>query len=57
MPDGNGDCDWRERMRRLEQSVERNSADHDRVWANQELMERNLQTLRAGMVQQKHNVN
>ena len=56
MPEGNGDYDWRERMRRLEDSVERNWADHDRLWANQERTERNIENLRAGLVEQKHNI-
>lgn len=49
MPEGNGDYDWRERMRRLEDSIERNWSDHDRI-------ERNIDKLRAGLVEQKENI-
>ena len=49
MPDGNGDYDWRERMRRLEDSVELNWADHDRI-------SRNIEHLHASMTAQKENV-
>jgi hypothetical protein len=49
MADGNGDYDWRERMRRLEDSIERNWADHDRL-------DRNIERLHAGILQQKENV-
>jgi hypothetical protein len=44
----NGD-DWRERMRRLEESIERNWEDHTRI-------DRNIEGLRASMVAQKENV-
>ena len=56
LPDGNGDYDWRERMRRLEDSVERNWADHDRIWADQELLDRNIRALHASLIEQKENV-
>jgi len=49
MPEGNGSYDWRERMRRLEETVERNWQDHQRI-------DRNIEALRASMVQQKENV-
>ena len=49
MPDGNGDYDWRERMRRLEDSIERNWTDHDRI-------ERNIDKLRASILEQKQNI-
>jgi hypothetical protein len=48
MPDGNGDYDWRKRMRR-EDSVEQNSADH-------EPLERNIQALHASLIEQKENI-
>lgn len=32
MPEGNGNYDWRERMRRLEESVARNWEEHDRIF-------------------------
>ena len=48
MADGNG-YDWRERMRRIEESVEKNWQDHERI-------DRNIEGLRASMVQQKENV-
>ncbi|MBV9304349.1 MAG: hypothetical protein JOY62_15130 [Acidobacteriaceae bacterium] len=49
MPDGNGSYDWRERMERLEQSIQKNWADHERI-------DRNIEGLRQSMVQQKENV-
>jgi len=49
MPDRNGDYDWRERMRRLEDSIERNWADHDRI-------DRNITALHTSMLAQKENV-
>jgi hypothetical protein len=49
MPEGNGDYDWRERMRRLEDSIERNWADHDRI-------DRNLDRLHASILAQKENI-
>jgi predicted nucleic acid-binding Zn-ribbon protein len=56
MPDGNGDYDWRERMRRLEDSVERKWADHERIRASQELFDRNMQKLHSHLVEQKKNI-
>jgi coenzyme F420-reducing hydrogenase delta subunit len=32
VPEGNGNYDWRERMRRLEESVARNWEEHDRIF-------------------------
>ena len=49
MPEGNGNYDWQERMRRLEDTIERNWLDHERI-------DRNIEGLRASMVQQKENV-
>lgn len=49
MPEGNGSSDWHERMRRLEDAIERNWQDHERI-------DRNIEGLRASMVQQKENV-
>ncbi len=49
MAEGNGSYDWNERMRRLEDSIERNWKDHERI-------DRNIEGLRASMVQQKENV-
>jgi uncharacterized coiled-coil protein SlyX len=49
MPDGNGNYDWRERMARLEASVEKNWADHERI-------NRNIEGLHASMTAQKENV-
>lgn len=49
MAEGNGSYDWSERMRRLEESVERNWQDHERI-------DRNIEGLRGSMVQQKENV-
>lgn len=49
MPDTNGDYDWRERMRRLEESIERNWTDHDRI-------ERNIDKLHASILEQKQNI-
>lgn len=49
MAEGNGSYDWNERMRRLEESIEKNWEDHDRL-------DRNIEGLRASMVQQKENV-
>jgi uncharacterized coiled-coil protein SlyX len=45
----NGQNDWRERMRRLEDSIAANWEDHARL-------DRNIEALRASMVQQKENV-
>jgi hypothetical protein len=49
MPDGNGNYDWRERMARLEASIEKNWADHDRI-------NRNIEGLQSSMTAQKENV-
>ncbi|HZQ52269.1 MAG TPA: hypothetical protein VFB14_08735 [Bryobacteraceae bacterium] len=49
MPEGNGNYDWQERMRRMEDAIERNWQDHERI-------DRNIDALRASMVQQKENV-
>jgi predicted nucleic acid-binding Zn-ribbon protein len=49
VPEGNGDYDWQERMRRMEDAIERNWQDHERI-------DRNIDALRASMVQQKENV-
>jgi hypothetical protein len=49
MPEGDGNYDWRERMARLEASIEKNWADHDR-------MDRNIAGLHASMTAQKENV-
>jgi hypothetical protein len=49
VPEGNGNYDWQERMRRIEESIERNLEGHAR-------MDRNIGGLRASMVQQKENV-
>jgi hypothetical protein len=46
MPDGNGNYDWRERMARLEASIEKNWADHERI-------NRNIEGLHASMTAQK----
>ena len=43
-------------MRRLEDSIERNWADHDRNRADQELLDRNIERLHAGLIEQKENV-
>jgi uncharacterized coiled-coil protein SlyX len=45
----NGQNDWRERMQRLEDSIAANWEDHARL-------DRNIEGLRASMVQQKDNV-
>lgn len=49
MAEGNGSYDWNERMKRIEDSIERNWADHDRL-------DRNIAALHASMVEQKKNV-
>jgi hypothetical protein len=50
MPDEpNGKYDWRERMRRIEESVERNWADHDRI-------NRNIEGLHTSIGAQKDTV-
>lgn len=49
MAEGNGSYDWNERMRRLENTIERNWEDHARI-------DRNIEGLRASMVAQKENV-
>jgi coenzyme F420-reducing hydrogenase delta subunit len=49
MADGNGNYDWRERMKRIEDSIERNWADNERI-------DRNIAGLHASMTQQKENV-
>jgi hypothetical protein len=50
MPDeSNGDDDWRERMRRIEDSMERNWADHDHIY-------RNIEGPHLSMKAQKKNV-
>jgi septal ring factor EnvC (AmiA/AmiB activator) len=56
MPDGNGNYDWQERMRRLEESVERNWADHDRIWQNIEALTKDVTALHASMKEQKSNL-
>jgi hypothetical protein len=56
MPDGNDDYDWRERLRRLEDSVERKWSDHDRNWADHELLDPNIRALHASVIEQKENV-
>lgn len=48
MADENG-YDWRERMRSLEESINKNWKDHER-------MDRNIDGLRASLVEQKQNV-
>lgn len=50
MPDDpNGNYDWRERMRRIEESIDRN-------WAKQDRINRNIEGLHASMKVQKENV-
>ncbi len=49
MDEGNGNYDWKERMRRLEDSIAANWEDHQRLDCN-------LKELRASMVEQKKNV-
>jgi hypothetical protein len=50
MPDEpNGNYEWRERMRRIEESMERNWADHNRI-------NRNIEGLHTSMTAQKDNV-
>jgi hypothetical protein len=49
MPEGNGGYDWRERIRRLEDSIKCNCADHDR-------MDRNLDRLHTSILAQKKNI-
>lgn len=49
MAEGNGSYDWNERMRWLENTIERNWEDHARI-------DRNIEGLRASMVAQKENV-
>ena len=43
-------------MRRLDETVERNWAAHERLWVNQERSERNIDKLHASMLEQKQNV-
>jgi len=38
MAEGNGNYDWNERMRRLEESVERNWEEHDRIFKSVETL-------------------
>ena len=49
MAETNGNYDWQERMRRLEDNIERNWQDHERK-------DRNIQGLRESIVKQKENV-
>jgi hypothetical protein len=50
MPDEpNGNYEWRERMRRIEESMERNWPDHDRI-------NRKIAGLHTSMTAQKDNV-
>lgn len=49
MADANGDYDWRERMRRLEDSIERNWADHERI-------DRNIERTHASILEQRRNI-
>ncbi len=49
MAEENGNYDWNERMRRLEDAIDRNWQDHERI-------DRNIEGLRASMVAQKENV-
>lgn len=49
MPEENGSYDWKERMRRLDEAIERNWEDHARL-------NRNIEALGASMVQQKENI-
>jgi len=46
--DAHGEYDWRERMRRLEDHLERNWADHERI-------DRNIAGLHAGLTTLKEN--
>ena len=45
----NGDYDWRERMRQLDESIARNWADHER-------MDRNIAALHASVLEQRKNI-
>jgi predicted nucleic acid-binding Zn-ribbon protein len=49
MAEGNGNYDWNDRMKRLEDSIAANWEDHQRL-------DRNIDALRASMVEQKANV-
>ena len=50
MSEGNGsNYDWQARMKRIEDSIERNWEDHERI-------DRNIAGLHASMVAQKDNV-
>ncbi len=49
MAEPNGNYDWQDRMRRLEETVDRNWQDHERI-------DRNIQAMRDGIVEQKQNV-
>jgi predicted nucleic acid-binding Zn-ribbon protein len=46
MPDGNGNYDWRERMRRLEESIAQNWEDHTRIRQSIEALRITVETLR-----------
>jgi hypothetical protein len=48
MPDGNGNYDWQARMKRLEDMMERNWADHERI-------DRNISGLHTALVALKDN--
>jgi predicted RNase H-like nuclease (RuvC/YqgF family) len=56
MAQSNGDYDWRERLERIEDSIERNWADHERMNRNAERMDRNIGRLHTDLVKQKENV-
>jgi hypothetical protein len=49
MAESNGSYDWQERMKRIEDSIERNWADHERI-------DRNITALHATTMQQKENI-
>ena len=49
MAEGNGNYDWRERMQRLEDSIEKN-------WEAHGIMERNIAATHASIVAQKENI-
>jgi hypothetical protein len=55
MAEGNGNYDWRERLERIEESIERNWSDHERMRANSERMDRNIQQLHSDVVKLKDN--
>ena len=56
MRDGNGDEDWRERMRRMEEAMERNWAEHDRIRDQLEAAGRDIIALHASMKTQRENI-